>query len=166
MAGGVILIVLCSFTFRSYPIRRVQHWNHGASVLRITATSVSWDYNNRIDKYDVLLGGTKDSEWSCYLFGGRSAGGYHMLWIRGLGYGGWNTQPQTGFIGFYGYAKYTKLAYAAAFLPVTSILFACVRRRIRKRKGRCLSCGYDMTGNQSGNCPEYGVSRQAPTSKQ
>ncbi|GEM_PF-5524454 len=30
------------------------------------------------------------------------------------------------------------------------------RLRQRRARGRCLSCGYDLTGNVSGTCPEYG----------
>ena len=31
-----------------------------------------------------------------------------------------------------------------------------VRRRRRRRKGQCIPCGYDLTGNVSGVCPECG----------
>jgi predicted RNA-binding Zn-ribbon protein involved in translation (DUF1610 family) len=29
-------------------------------------------------------------------------------------------------------------------------------RTERKEKGQCLACGYDLTGNVSGTCPECG----------
>jgi len=50
-------------------------------------------------------------------------------------------------------------------LPLILILAPCplilliaprVRRWHRRRKGRCLDCGYSMTGNTSGVCPECG----------
>ena len=31
-----------------------------------------------------------------------------------------------------------------------------IRRRRRRRRGLCVRCGYDLTGNQSGTCPECG----------
>ncbi len=31
------------------------------------------------------------------------------------------------------------------------------RRRVRHRLGQCVACGYDLTGNQSGKCPECGI---------
>jgi hypothetical protein len=31
------------------------------------------------------------------------------------------------------------------------------RRALRVRAGRCLRCGYDLTGNTSGICPECGA---------
>jgi len=34
---------------------------------------------------------------------------------------------------------------------------ACVRRRRWAIEGRCAACGYDLTGNVSGVCPECGV---------
>jgi hypothetical protein len=37
----------------------------------------------------------------------------------------------------------------------TVILFRGVRRK--QRKGSCRSCGYDLTGNMSGVCPECGT---------
>ncbi|HEX4797431.1 MAG TPA: hypothetical protein VH370_26795 [Humisphaera sp.] len=47
----------------------------------------------------------------------------------------------------------------AAILPV-AWFYRFVRARLRKRAGRCLSCGYDLTGNQSGVCPECGTKLQ------
>ena len=41
------------------------------------------------------------------------------------------------------------LSVAVAFKPM--------RRWRRKRRGLCLDCGYDLTGNASGACPECGV---------
>jgi hypothetical protein len=34
-------------------------------------------------------------------------------------------------------------------------------RAERRAKGHCLHCGYDLTGNVSGACPECGVRREA-----
>ena len=36
-----------------------------------------------------------------------------------------------------------------------------IRRRRRRSKGECVRCGYDLTGNTSGVCPECGVEVQA-----
>ncbi|UCG32186.1 MAG: hypothetical protein JSU68_11025 [Phycisphaerales bacterium] len=45
--------------------------------------------------------------------------------------------------------------------PVLIVTPGAIRRYHRHRKGLCLSCGYDLTGNVSGVCPECG---QAVTS--
>ena len=36
------------------------------------------------------------------------------------------------------------------------VLTALLVRRRRPRPGRCAECGYDLTGNESGVCPECG----------
>ena len=41
--------------------------------------------------------------------------------------------------------------------PMTALARGPVRRWRRRRKGRCLRCGYDLTGNVSGACPECGT---------
>jgi len=41
------------------------------------------------------------------------------------------------------------------------LAYACagpLRRRRRRRRGLCAVCGYDLTGNESGICPECGRS--------
>jgi hypothetical protein len=50
------------------------------------------------------------------------------------------------------------LAAALALLPLVS-LARHVRRRVRARgtTGRCPRCGYNLTGNVSGVCPECGA---------
>jgi hypothetical protein len=45
---------------------------------------------------------------------------------------------------------------AVLLVPVMSLL-SMLRRAIRTRAGRCQSCGYDLTGNTSGVCPECGA---------
>ena len=45
-----------------------------------------------------------------------------------------------------------------AAYPAIAFIRGPVRRWRRRRKGRCLKCGYDLTGNVSGVCPECGGS--------
>ena len=40
--------------------------------------------------------------------------------------------------------------------PTTAFVRGPVRRWRRRRKGLCIPCGYDLTGNVSGVCPECG----------
>jgi hypothetical protein len=40
--------------------------------------------------------------------------------------------------------------------PGFSLIRGPLRRWRRRRKGLCGSCGYDLTGNESGTCPECG----------
>jgi predicted amidophosphoribosyltransferase len=36
------------------------------------------------------------------------------------------------------------------------LLHGPIRRHFRRRRGLCEKCGYDLTGNTSGICPECG----------
>ena len=44
-----------------------------------------------------------------------------------------------------------------AFYPTIVFIRGPLRRWRRRKKGLCLSCGYDLTGNESSVCPECGV---------
>lgn len=40
--------------------------------------------------------------------------------------------------------------------PLLALVRGPVRRAVRRRRGACLQCGYNLTGNTSGVCPECG----------
>jgi hypothetical protein len=48
------------------------------------------------------------------------------------------------------------LMVPALFLLPVAWLVSALRRRYRQWTGRCQSCGYNLTGNTSGICPECG----------
>ena len=50
------------------------------------------------------------------------------------------------------------LAFVGAVLLARPLL----RTRRRHRRGQCLTCGYDVTGNTSGKCPECGTKIARP----
>jgi hypothetical protein len=43
--------------------------------------------------------------------------------------------------------------------PMIAFIRGPVRRWRRRRKGKCVTCGYDLTGNVTGTCPECGTSQ-------
>jgi hypothetical protein len=49
-----------------------------------------------------------------------------------------------------------------AAYPTIAFIRGPVRRYRRRRKGLCIRCGYDLTGNVSGTCPECGTEVQRP----
>ena len=55
----------------------------------------------------------------------------------------------------------TWAAIAFVFLP-TALIWRYDLRQRRPKPGHCLGCGYDLTGNQSGLCPECGTSVSSP----
>lgn len=56
------------------------------------------------------------------------------------------------------------LAITAMFAAYPTIAFirGPLRRWRRRKKGLCLNCGYDLTGNESGVCPECGTEKVRP----
>lgn len=44
-----------------------------------------------------------------------------------------------------------------AAYPAFAFIRGPLRRRRRRRKGSCVKCGYDLTGNVTGECPECGA---------
>lgn len=62
--------------------------------------------------------------------------------------------PLTYFPHFTVVVRYSSLLGAFAALLFISLLAA---RRRRARPGMCTSCGYNLTGNASGVCPECGT---------
>lgn len=48
--------------------------------------------------------------------------------------------------------------FLVASVPVATAIVALIKRRYRRRDGAetCVTCGYDLTGNVSGVCPECG----------
>lgn len=48
------------------------------------------------------------------------------------------------------------IAILLSVWPACAYTLARIRRAMRTRRGQCLECGYDLTGNVSGVCPECG----------
>lgn len=46
--------------------------------------------------------------------------------------------------------------------PTVAFIRGPVRRWRRRRKGLCVKCGFDLTGNVSGICPECGTKIERP----
>lgn len=49
------------------------------------------------------------------------------------------------------------LAGLVATYPATAFIRGPLRRYRRRKRGLCVNCGYNLTGNVSGICPECGV---------
>lgn len=48
--------------------------------------------------------------------------------------------------------------------PTFALFRGPLRRQRRRRRGECIGCGYDLTGNESGVCPECGSKTGQPVS--
>ena len=114
---------------------------------------------------------------------GIAAGGIHFVWVLTAGDPleasevGWSREAVTpepmppgdtplkrlGFDVFWepGLKQVLLPAWAVAApaaVPLVLSTIGAVRRRRRDRRHLCRSCGYDLTGNVSGVCPECGIS--------
>jgi len=49
------------------------------------------------------------------------------------------------------------ISLLSTIYPTIAILRGPLRRYRRRRKGLCVKCGYNLTGNKSGVCPECGT---------
>ncbi len=73
-------------------------------------------------------------------------------------YGELQVVRQNGLLASYGYLK-TPLwlpFFLSATYPAISLVLGRLRRYRRRKRGWCIGCGYDLTGNLSGTCPECG----------
>ena len=57
-----------------------------------------------------------------------------------------------------GFASNTIFYAAVLWLPIRGPFV--LRRHLRRRRGRCLKCGYDLRGDLPGGCPECGWNRE------
>jgi hypothetical protein len=51
---------------------------------------------------------------------------------------------------------------AFSIYPILVCLRGPVRRLNRRRRGLCVKCGYNLTGNTTGTCPECGTKFEMP----
>jgi hypothetical protein len=58
-------------------------------------------------------------------------------------------------------ARYSQLMILFGCLPVASMLMLIHAYQVRHRRGHCRNCGYNLTGNTSGVCPECGTTLPA-----
>ena len=71
--------------------------------------------------------------------------------------------PYTRFPGYFSVgAPCWALSLLFAAYPATALIHGPLRHWRRRRKGLCLKCAYDLTGNVSGVCPEGGIEIKVP----
>lgn len=92
--------------------------------------------------------------------------GTRIVYLPGLTVG-WCFQV-TGYREVFVSMRFFSLAITAALIPMIYVTFTQIRQFSRKKQGRCLSCGYDLTGNESHTCPECGtaIGDMEPSAKQ
>jgi len=93
-----------------------------------------------------------------YSNGTRTEGWYVCLDRSTLMYESWRPLPGPAW-------NHAKVKWQVSFVgpvllayPTVAFLFGPFRRWQRRRRWQCTKCGYDLTGNVSGVCPECGTS--------
>ncbi|MCO6436271.1 MAG: hypothetical protein J5J06_04200 [Phycisphaerae bacterium] len=159
-----ILLALAYMVSFWHPIHVSQVWNKGAQWVELRGGGVRWYYESNRSK---VMGGPM-----------RAAFGYYVPIPAGFGFGfviandGYRTIAFPGVcVSWYwqpsAYRRCDVLvdlratAIVAALYPGLSILMFRARRYIRRRRGLCLNCAYDLQGNVSGTCPECGASTKS-----
>ncbi len=85
----------------------------------------------------------------------RTTDGYTSIWMPGVSFE-W-CREQAGYRRYRLDLAFAELAGLAILYPALSAAISRLRRRRRRRAGRCVQCGYSLTGNTSGTCPECGT---------
>jgi hypothetical protein len=150
-----------------FQLLAVGAWPHPAfSIWKLTDGDVAQADSPR---FTTILGGApgaycRHSGWRAFsLFTGRGSP-YLDMWPPDGGRHATAQQPQYttavavpfAFLYLPGWALPTMLS----LLPLTMLVVNARHRvavRIGRRRGLCLSCSYDLTGNVSGVCPECGT---------
>ena len=93
----------------------------------------------------------------------RGADGSYTAWVSAYGRFGRGFAAQNELTGkwlvsgAYTGTDYIQLFTILAILPFLHFLTWAIKREAARRKGTCLTCGYNLTGNTSGVCPECGT---------
>ncbi|UCC30566.1 MAG: hypothetical protein JSU86_20500 [Phycisphaerales bacterium] len=82
----------------------------------------------------------------------------YMLRARGLIHFSWDVNAGRLILRFPAWVP----PMALGAYPVIAFVRRAVRRRRCRQKGLCVRCGYNLTGNVSGICPECGAKLEKP----
>ena len=121
---------------------------------RVALTADTGDVRFRIRWRTSRFVDPKDHNWHCVRRGRGLRVDASAYWIDEVKFSSISiTAPLwTASVPFAVFAAY----------PTVAFMRGPVRRWRRRRKGWCLSCGYDLTGNVSGVCPECGTEVKQP----
>lgn len=150
--ASVISLVLCLTTVVLW-VRSRYRWEW-AQYTRHQCTFSAESNVGYVD-FTVLAPEARNSGLHSYPYNSDVAVGSYMLRPRyGISYEndpsmGWTTDSHLR-------VSYWLLVAAFTITPA-AWLWASFRRRHRSHRGLCPNCGYDLTANTSGKCPECGL---------
>ena len=146
-ALGYVTSLLYGTHFSSVTPAGWHTFNYGAG-------GCNWEHRTT-NQYLPPVNGTDSEGGIPGWLGFRSYYGTRCVYLPGLTVQ-WCFQV-TGYRQVYVSMRFFHLAIAAALIPMTYVIFTQLRHFSRRKHGRCLICGYDLTGNESHTCPECGT---------
>jgi len=164
MVHKVILIVfsVASVAFAAgtlgsflHPFHWSDVWDDGAQWIDCRPGQIYWLYETDRSKW-ASVGPWGEKQLALPHIAGISSSndGCCSGWIHGLSMQ-WCRQP-THYRQYRIFASFLDLALICLIYPVISFVLIAARRAVRRRRGQCLNCAYDLTGNVSDSCPECG----------
>lgn len=155
-----LVSILCFAHSLLYPchLSRVEHqsvnkfdWRSGAAIWFFEA-----ERDRATSTTNLTTIGFSVGSWLGYRV---SYGDFVSIWFAGVGVQ-WCWQD-SGYRRFALMLGFFRIAQVGLILPTIWLVRRTLRRAYRKRRGLCLTCGYDLTGNVSGVCPECGVATKS-----
>jgi len=108
---------------------------------------------NPLCGWKIAHNDSPNSLWTGVTPGPRRAGfAFYVLRTVGRPAGNWRIGGRRLFLVFF---PHWSVALLASCLPLYCVFRLTVGRK-RRREGHCVHCGYNLTGNLSGVCPECG----------
>ena len=160
---AVLSVILAASSLVSYwhPVHSSERRHNQARWIHFQGGKASWHWEAASDRYGTPTGVPVLTE--LYIPGlgiSSSNDGHRAVWLPGVCVD-WCSQP-----GGYGRVvlevRFLTLALILILCPLVHIAVVNGRRLMRRKKGHCLKCGYDLAGNVSGVCPECGTDIKEP----
>jgi hypothetical protein len=149
-------LALCCIVSHWHPTHLSEVWDDGATWVDCTRGWGRWFYET--GRWKAQSGRTWTSP-GFVLTGGLGFqtrdDGFRTIGIPGLRVE-WCCQPN-GYRRFDVRVGFFAFALLAILYPTLLVASGKIRQLVRHWRGACLNCGYDLTGNESGTCPECGI---------
>ena len=139
-----------------HPLHTSRAWDQGSQRLDLRNGSLRWFFEAQRNQF---CGSTPWTSRDLLLPGGFglqiSSDGYTAIALPGMRFE-WCRQP-AGYRRYGLRLRFFTLAVLAALYPIGSVALYHTRRLIRRCRGLCLNCAYDLQGDVSERCPERGT---------
>ncbi len=140
------------FDSQTHPFKIAHRW--GTPRIHILPIDAAWPIPRRPNR-NIMAAYIPQPQWQTWV----NIGGYNEVSDFAFT---WNTVFRTGVPGFtisrHSYVRFPLWIPALLLIitPIRSAIKGPIIQRRRKKRGECIHCGYNLTGNTTGVCPECG----------